>query len=55
MKHISYLDVKTDGSLKVKKRTLVVNSYEANSNSKGKIREKEHASVDHATIRDVDD
>jgi len=41
MKHVSTLDVKIDGSLKIKRRTLVINSYETSSNWKDKIKEKE--------------
>jgi len=35
MKRVSTLDVKNDGSLKVKRRTLVITNYDTNSNSKG--------------------
>jgi len=48
------LDVKTDGSLKVKRRTLVITSYETSSNSKGKIKGEEQPSSHPITIRDVD-
>jgi len=54
MKCISTLDLKTGGSLKVKRCTLVITSCEASLNSIGKI-EEEQASSDHVTIRKVDD
>jgi len=41
MKRVSTLDVKIDGSLKVKKSTLVITSYEASSNSKEEIKDEE--------------
>ena len=41
---ISTLDVKTNGSLKVKRRTLVITGLKANSNSNGKVKEKEQVS-----------
>jgi len=44
MKCISILDVKTNSSLKVKIRTLVITSYEASSNSKSKAEKEEQAS-----------
>jgi len=53
--HISTLDVKTNNSLKAKRCTLVIISYEASSNSKGKIKEDEQASSDYITIREVND
>jgi len=55
MKSASTLDVKTDGSLKVKRYTLVITSYETNSNSKVKIRDKEKASPHPITVREAND
>jgi len=55
MKHISTLDVKTDGSIKVKKHTLVITSYETNSNTKGKIKDEEQACSHHITIWEAGD
>jgi len=45
MKCVSTLDVKTNGTLKVKRCTLVVTSCEANSNSKEKFKENGQASL----------
>jgi len=50
MKCIFTLDVKIDRSLKVNRCTLVINSYVASSNSKGKIK-KEWASFDRHSSR----
>jgi len=55
MKRVSTLDVKIDGSLKVKRRTLVITIYDTSSNSKGKIKDEEQASSHPITVRDVDD
>jgi len=55
MKCVSTFDVKIDGSLKVKKRTLVITSYETTSNSKGKIKDEEQPSSHPVTIRGADD
>jgi len=41
MKHISPLDIKIDGSLEVKRHTLVITSYKTSSNSKGQIKDEE--------------
>jgi len=51
------LDVKTDGSLKVKRRTLVITSYETSSDSKGKIKDEEQASFSSylITVQEPDD
>jgi len=53
MKHISTLDVKTDGSLKVKRHTLLITNCEANLNSKEKIKRGGQASFHPITIRDA--
>jgi len=55
MKCISILDIKIDGSLKVRKRTLVITSCETSLNSKGKFKKEEQASFDYVTIYEVDD
>jgi len=55
MKHISTLNVKTDGCLKVERRTLVMCSYGTSSNSKGKIKDEEQPSSHPVIIREVDD
>jgi len=55
MKLISTLDVKTDGSLKVKRRTLVITSYGTSSNSKGKIKGKEKPSSHPVIVWEADD
>jgi len=52
-KCISTLDVKIDGSLKVKICTLVITSCDASSNSKEKIKE-EQASSDHVIVQEAD-
>ena len=55
MKRISTLDVKTNGSLKVKRCTLLVSSYGTSSNSKAKIKDEEQPSSYPITIREADD
>jgi len=55
IKRISSLDVKIDGSLKVKIRSLVITNYETRSNSKGKIKGEEQASSYPVTVREADD
>ena len=50
MKHISTLDVMIDGSLKVKRCTLVITNYEASSNSKEKIKWDGQASFHPVTV-----
>jgi len=55
MKHVSTLDVKTYGSLIVKRRTLVITSYETSSNAKDKIKDKEQVSSNHVTIWEAED
>ena len=49
------LDVKIDGSLKVKRRTLVITNYEASSNSKEKIKGNGQAPFHVVTIREAND
>jgi len=55
MKRVSTLDVKTDGSLKVKSYTLVITSYRTNSNAKDNIKDEEQPSSYPVTAREVDD
>jgi len=55
MKHISFLDIKTDDSLKVKRHTIVITSYEASSSSKEKTKEDGQASSHPITAQEVDD
>jgi len=49
------LDVKTDGSLKVKRHTLVITSYRMSSNSKGKIKDEEQPCSHPVIIREAND
>ena len=55
MKRVFTLDVKIDGSLKVKRLTLVITNCRARSNSKGKVKDEEQVSSSHITIWEVDD
>jgi len=55
MKCIFTLDVKTNSSLQMKKRTLVITNCEASSDSKGKIKEEEQASFGHITVWEADE
>ena len=55
MKHISTLDLNTDDSLKVKRRTLVITICEASSNSKEKIKGDKQASSHPITVQEADD
>ena len=55
MKRISSLDVMVNGSLKVKRRALVITNYETSLNSKGKIKDEEQASSHPTTIQEADD
>jgi len=55
MKRVSTLDVKSDGSLRIKRCTLVITSYETSSNSKGKIKDEEQASSHPIAVREADD
>jgi len=54
MKRISTLDIKTDGSLKVKRCILVITSCEGSSNSNEKIEGGGQASFYLVTIREAD-
>jgi len=55
MKRVSTLDVKSDGSLRIKRCTLVITSYETSSNSKAKIKDEEQASSHPIAVREADD
>ena len=55
VKRVSTLDVKTNGSLKVKRHTLVITSYEVSSNSKGKVEDEEQISSNHVTFQEIND
>jgi len=55
MKRVSTLDVKIDDSLKVKRRTLVITSCDASSNSKDKIKAEDQVSSNQIMIREADD
>ena len=48
------MDIKTDGSLKVKICTLVITSCEVNSNSKGKVKDEEEVSSNHVIVLEDD-
>jgi len=54
MKRVFTLDVKTDGSLKVKRHALVITSCEVGSNSNGKVDDEEQFSSNHITIQETD-
>jgi len=55
MKCVFNLNVKTNGSLKIKRRTLVITSYETSSNSKDKIKDEEQPSSHPATVQEAND
>jgi len=55
MKHISTLDVKTDGLLKVKRGTMVFTSHKTNSSSSERTKEVEQASFKHITVQEAND
>ena len=55
MKRFSTLDVKMDGSLRVKRRTVVLTGQQKSSNSDEKSKEEQVASSNHITIRECDD
>ena len=55
MKHVSTLEVKNNGSLKVKRCTLVITSCEASSNSKGKIEKEEQDFSNQVTVQEIGD
>jgi len=55
MKHVSILDAKIDGFLKVKTHTLIITSCEASSNSKDKIKDEDQVSSNHITSQEAND
>jgi len=55
IKCIAALDIKNDGSLKVKRCSLLITSCDASSNSKDKIKDEEQASSHLVTIWEADD
>jgi len=55
MKRSSTLDVKMDGSLRVKRRTMVLIGQQKSSISNEKSEEEQVASSNHITIRECDD
>jgi len=54
MKHLSTLDVSIDGSLRVNRRTLVLTGHMAHPSPSEVVIEKEQASSNHITVREVD-
>jgi len=55
MKHFSTLDVKMEGSLRVKRRTVVLTGQQKSSSSNEKLDEEQVASSNHITIHECDD
>ena len=55
MKRFSSLDVKTDGSLRVKRRTVIFTCQQKNSNSSNEAEEEEVVSSNHITTHECDD
>ena len=55
MKYISTFNVQTHGSLKVKRRTLVITNCEVSSTSKEKIQRDRQASFHLVTVREAVD
>ena len=49
------MDVKIDGSLKVKRHTLIITNCDASSNSKDRIKDEDEVSFNHSMIWEVDD
>ena len=54
MKRVSTLDVKIDGSLKVKRHVLVLTGHGAKANSKERTKEEEQASSNRIACQHVD-
>ena len=54
MKRFSSLDVKTDGSLRVKRRTVIFTGQQKNSDSNKEAKEEEVVSSNHITIHECD-
>ena len=55
MKRLSILNVNMDGSLKVKRHTVVFTSHKAHPSLSKEVKEKEQASSSHITVREVND
>jgi len=55
MKCLSTLDVSIDGSLRVKRRTMVFTGHKAHPSPSEKVIERELASSNHITMQEVDD
>ena len=55
MKRVSTLDTKIDGSLKVKKHTLVITNCDSCSNSKDEIKDEDQVSSNHITSQEAND
>ena len=55
MKRFSTLDVKMDGSLRVKRSIVVLTGQQKSFNSKEKSEEEQVASSNHITIHECDD
>jgi len=55
IKRVLTLDVETDGSLKAKRCTMVITSYETSLKSNGKIKDEEQASSHPVIVREADD
>ena len=55
MKRLSSLDVSIDGSLRVKRCTVVFADHKAHPSPSEEVIEKEQASSNHITVREVDD
>jgi len=54
-RRIYTLDVKINGSLKVKRHTLLFTIYGTNSSLKERDKEEEQVSFNHVTVHEVDD
>jgi len=54
MKHFSNLDVKTDGSLRVKRRIVILTGQQKNSNSSKEAKEEEVVSFKYITAYECD-
>ena len=55
MKHFSSLDVKTNGSLRIKRHTVVFTSQPKNFGSNEEVEKEEVVSSNHFTIHECDD
>jgi len=55
MKRLSTLDVKTEGSLRVKRHTVVFTGHRVNPGLKEELKQEEQASSNHIIVQEVDD